>query len=78
MPGTLAEPDGVAQSPWIEQERRIFYVGLTRAADQALLHPVGRPSRFLAELTPPKPGPPTQPAGVKKRARKPPPEQRSA
>ena len=79
VPGTLTEPDGVAQSPWIDQERRIFYVGLTRAADQALLHPIGRPSRFLAELTPAKPEPPpAQPAGVKKRPRKPPPEKRPA
>ena len=57
VPGTRDEPDGVAQSPWIEQERRIFYVGLTRAADQALLHPAGQPSRFLAELTAPAPPP---------------------
>jgi DNA helicase-2/ATP-dependent DNA helicase PcrA len=76
VPGTRDEPDGVAQSPWIEQERRIFYVGLTRAADQALLHPAGRPSRFLAELTPPAPPqqqpkqPQQQKPGVKKRARK--------
>ncbi|MDP2315085.1 MAG: ATP-dependent helicase [Pseudomonadota bacterium] len=48
--GTLEEPDGVAQSPWIEQERRIFYVGLTRAIDQVLLHaPTDSPSRFVAE-----------------------------
>ena len=49
--GTIDEPDGVAESPWMEQERRIFYVGLTRAIDQVLLHaPTDSPSRFLAEV----------------------------
>ncbi|MDP2309904.1 MAG: ATP-dependent helicase [Pseudomonadota bacterium] len=49
-PGTLTEPDGIAQSPWIEQERRIFYVGLTRAIDHVILHaPTDAPSRFVAE-----------------------------
>lgn len=52
LPGTVDEPDGVAQSPWLEQERRIFYVGLTRAADQVLLQPTLAPSQFLAELSP--------------------------
>lgn len=51
VPGTLDHPDGVPQSPWIEQERRIFYVGLTRAIEAAYLHaPPEAPSRFLAEL----------------------------
>jgi superfamily I DNA/RNA helicase len=50
IPGSREAPDGVPQSPWIEQERRIFYVGLTRAAQQVLLHAPGpRPSRFAAE-----------------------------
>ncbi len=50
VPGTVDEPDGIAQSPWIEQERRVFYVGLTRAIDQVLLHaPTDAPSRFVTE-----------------------------
>ncbi len=50
VPGTVEEPDGVAQSAWMEQERRIFYVGLTRAAERVLLHAPGdAPSRFVAE-----------------------------
>lgn len=51
VPGTVDAPDGVPQSPWMEQERRIFYVGLTRAIETAHLHaPGSTPSRFLAEL----------------------------
>ncbi len=51
VPGTLDHPDGVPQSPWIEQERRIFFVGLTRAIDAVYLHaPAEAPSRFLSEL----------------------------
>lgn len=51
VPGTSEYPDGVPQSPWIEQERRIFYVGLTRAIQVAVLHaPPEDPSRFLHEL----------------------------
>jgi DNA helicase-2/ATP-dependent DNA helicase PcrA len=50
VPGTVDEPAGVPQSPWIEQERRIFYVGLTRAVDQVLLHaPDATRSRFVTE-----------------------------
>ncbi|MFN7142445.1 MAG: 3'-5' exonuclease, partial [Myxococcota bacterium] len=50
VPGTEEEPDGVAQSAWMEQERRIFYVGLTRAIEQVLLHaPKDAPSRFVGE-----------------------------
>lgn len=56
VPGTIEEPGGVGQSPWMEQERRIFYVGLTRAIDQVIVHAPGdSPSRFVAEargLTP--------------------------
>lgn len=52
VPGTVEHPDGVPQSPWIEQERRIFYVGLTRGIDAVYLHaPPEAPSRFVAELT---------------------------
>ncbi len=51
VPGTVEHPGGVPQSPWMEQERRIFYVGLTRAIDAAYLHaPPEAPSRFLAEI----------------------------
>jgi DNA helicase-2/ATP-dependent DNA helicase PcrA len=51
VPGTVDEPGGVAQSPWMEQERRIFYVGLTRAIEGVHLHAPGdAPSRFLGEL----------------------------
>lgn len=50
VPGSREAPDGVPQSPWTEQERRIFYVGLTRASEQVLLHAPGpRPSRFADE-----------------------------
>lgn len=55
VPGTVEHPDGVPQSPWIEQERRIFYVGVTRAIEACYLHAPERigkaePSRFIAEL----------------------------
>lgn len=51
VPGTREAPDGAPQSPWIEQERRIFYVGLTRASRRVLLHAPGpRASRFAAEV----------------------------
>jgi len=53
VPGSREHPGGVPQSPWDEQERRIFYVGLTRAAQQVLLHaPPPDPSRFVAEALP--------------------------
>ncbi|MFZ5479342.1 MAG: ATP-dependent helicase [Myxococcota bacterium] len=49
--GTVETPEGVPQTPWIEQERRIFFVGLTRASDTVWLHvPEEAPSRFVAEL----------------------------
>jgi DNA helicase-2/ATP-dependent DNA helicase PcrA len=48
--GTSQEPDGIEQSPRIEQERRIFYVGLTRASERVYVQPVSPVSRFLAEL----------------------------
>ena len=55
IPGTSEHPEGVPQSPWIEQERRIFYVGVTRAMETCTLHapePTGKsePSRFIGEL----------------------------
>lgn len=51
VPGTRASPAGVEQSPWMEQERRIFFVGLTRAIEGAYLHAPGTsPSRFVAEV----------------------------
>ena len=36
----------------IEEERRLLYVGLTRAKQGLAISWVGKPSRFLAELTP--------------------------
>lgn len=48
--GTAQEPEGIEQSPRIEQERRIFYVGLTRASERVYVQPVSPVSRFLAEL----------------------------
>ena len=64
-PGTVDEPEGIAQSDWLEQERRIFYVGLTRAVDAVFLEaPRDNPSSFIAELSPPKPRQPARtPAG---------------
>lgn len=51
VPGTVDEPHGVEQSPWMEQERRIFYVGLTRASDCIYVQPLPpKPSRFLTEI----------------------------
>ena len=59
VPGTVDEPDGVEQSPWIEQERRIFYVGLTRARERVYVQSLPpTPSRFLTEIRPPPPPPP--------------------
>lgn len=59
VPGTVQEPDGIAQSPWLEQERRIFYVGLTRARERVYVQAMPRaPSRFLDELRPPSAAPP--------------------
>ncbi|MEZ4240517.1 MAG: ATP-dependent helicase [Myxococcota bacterium] len=49
VPGTVDEPHGVEQSDWLDQERRVFYVGLTRASELAYLE-VGTPaSRFVFE-----------------------------
>ena len=39
-------------APEIEEERRLLYVGLTRARQGLAISWVGKPSRFLAELTP--------------------------
>lgn len=49
-PGTVQEPQGILQSPAIEQERRIFYVGLTRASERVVVEPLRPVSRFLAEI----------------------------
>jgi DNA helicase-2/ATP-dependent DNA helicase PcrA len=53
--GTSQAPEGIEQSPRIEQERRIFYVGLTRASERVYVQPVSPASRFLAELREVKP-----------------------
>jgi DNA helicase II / ATP-dependent DNA helicase PcrA len=46
-------PTKLARTPVeIEEERRLFYVGMTRAKRGLAITWVGRPSRFLAELTP--------------------------
>ncbi len=36
----------------LEEERRLFYVGMTRAGEELLLVTTGEPSRFLAEIPP--------------------------
>jgi DNA helicase-2/ATP-dependent DNA helicase PcrA len=57
--GTTDEPEGIEQSDPLEQERRIFYVGLTRAIETVYLEvPEQDPSSFIAELEPPRPAPP--------------------
>ncbi len=54
--GTSDAPEGIEQSDPLEQERRIFYVGLTRASETVYLEvPEQDPSSFVAELEPPKP-----------------------
>lgn len=54
--GTTDAPGGIGQSDPLEQERRIFYVGLTRAAESVFLEvPEKSPSSFVAELEPPRP-----------------------
>ena len=35
-----------------EEERRLFYVGLTRAMDELILTGAGEPSAFLADIPP--------------------------
>jgi ATP-dependent DNA helicase UvrD/PcrA len=46
-------PSKLARTPAeIEEERRLFYVGMTRAKRGLAITWVGKPSRFLAELTP--------------------------
>ena len=63
VPGTVDHPHGIDQSDWAEQERRIFYVGLTRASERVYLEvPAAAPSSYIAELAlrrPGKPAPPT-------------------
>ena len=49
-PGSLDHPHGLPQGPFIEEERRIFYVGITRASEVVHLDvPAEDPSRFLTE-----------------------------
>lgn len=51
VPGTLEHPHGIDQSDWDEQERRIFYVGLTRASERVCLEvSATAPSSYIAEL----------------------------
>ncbi len=46
-------PTKLARTPReIDEERRLLYVGMTRAKRELALTWVGKPSRFLAELTP--------------------------
>jgi ATP-dependent DNA helicase UvrD/PcrA len=46
-------PTKLARTPReVDEERRLFYVGITRAKRGLAITWVGRPSRFLAELTP--------------------------
>jgi DNA helicase-2/ATP-dependent DNA helicase PcrA len=47
LPSKLAR-----RSSEVEEERRLFYVGMTRAKRNLVITWVGKPSRFLAELTP--------------------------
>lgn len=54
--GTSEAPEGIEQSDVLEQERRIFYVGITRASEAVYLEvPEEDPSSFIAELEPPRP-----------------------
>jgi len=56
--GTVEAPAGDDPSDPLEQERRIFYVGLTRAIETVYLEaPPHAPSRFIAELGPVQPAP---------------------
>lgn len=51
VPGTVDSPDGIDQSDWDEQERRIFYVGLTRARERVCLEvSATAPSSYVDEL----------------------------
>lgn len=51
VPGSDEHPDGIPQSPFVEQERRTFYVAVTRASERVVLErPPGTPSLFHREL----------------------------
>jgi ATP-dependent DNA helicase UvrD/PcrA len=46
-------PTKLARTPReVDEERRLLYVGMTRAKRELAITWVGKPSRFLAELTP--------------------------
>ncbi len=50
-PGSAEFPAGFPQSPFMEQERRTFYVAITRARERVVIHrPRGTRSRFFDEL----------------------------
>ena len=50
-PGTEEFPDGIPQSPFIEQERRTFYVAATRAKERVILEcPPNTTSQFFVEF----------------------------
>lgn len=70
--GTVDAPEGIDQSDALEQERRIFYVGLTRAIEAVYLEcpPVGA-SRFVAEQAPPRPARPRRRRGPRGRRARP-------
>ncbi len=51
VPGNEEHPDGLPQSPFLEQERRTFYVAITRASERVVLErPPATPSLFHREL----------------------------
>ncbi|MEZ4450824.1 MAG: ATP-dependent helicase [Nannocystaceae bacterium] len=51
VPGSIEGPEVALQSEWLAQERRIFYVGVTRASERVYVQAQGpTPSPFLAEL----------------------------
>ncbi len=50
-PGSDEHPEGIPQSPFMEQERRTFYVAITRAKRRAIVErPPATVSRFFDEL----------------------------
>lgn len=68
-PGSEEHPDGIPQSPFLEQERRTFYVALTRASERVVLErPRGTSSSFHQELGGARSAPGTRPAAPKPEA----------